>query len=118
LRQVEVLTLDDATVCGYCCESFGPDQLALRWKGVEFCTHNCLEHYAEDTPGRDYIASQDQMLAKAHDVLNTKPPNFVLLWDESGKVMATMLAHSEFVYGCFPALAHMVVLDNDVAPPD
>lgn len=117
MRQVEVLTLDDKTVCGYCCEDFGPDQIALRWQGIEFCTHNCLELYAEAAPGKDFIASQDQMLAKAHDVLNSKPPNFVLLWEDNGKVLATMLAHPEFVVGCFPSLAMMLAQENNVAPP-
>jgi hypothetical protein len=118
LRQVEVLTLEEEAPCTYCCLDFGPDQIALRWNGLLFCTHDCLGEYASQIPGKDYVASQDQALAAAADVLAQRPDNFILMYDSQGCVTSVILAQPEFVYACLPALAQSAHFQNDVAPPD
>jgi hypothetical protein len=121
LRRVEVLTLEDATVCGWCCNDFGPGMLALRWHGIEFCTHDCLESYAElNTHGRDFIAAQDQALAEAEAALATRPNEFVLLYNapEEEQIKSVLLAPPEFLAACVHALVLMVGLEGEVEPPN
>jgi hypothetical protein len=120
LRRVEVLTLDDRVPCAYCCCDFGPDVLALRFAGEVFCTHNCLEQFAESIPGRDFVAAQDQALAEAKAILNRRPENFVLLYDseESTTIGSIVMAQPQFVFTCIPAVAQLAFAENDVQPPD
>ena len=118
MHRVDVLTLEVETPCTFCCLDFGPDQIALRFNGMLFCTHDCLQSYAEQIPGKDYVASQDQALAACQDVLARRPDNFILMYDNEGVVMSVILAQPEFVYACLPALAQASHFDNEVAPPD
>ena len=118
MRHVEVLTLDTRLACTFCCNTFGPGVLALRWNGVEFCTHECLESYAETTPGRDFIAAQDQALAEAARVLGGQLDSFVLLYHNEDGVGSVVFAPSEFMVGCLPHLAQLALENGNVSPPD
>jgi hypothetical protein len=115
-----VLTLEEKQPCGYCCHEFGPNALALRWHGVEFCTHDCLESYAEGIPGRDFIAAQDQALAEVLRVAKERPDTFVMLYHDTSEhaIASVVLASPEFIAACLPALAQLALEDGNVAPPD
>ena len=113
-----MLTLDTRQLCGFCCNEFGPGVIALRWNETEFCTHECLESYVEQTPGRDFVAAQDQALAEAGRVLSERPDSFVLLYHNEAGVGSAVLAPPEFMIACLPHLASLALENGNVAPPD
>lgn len=121
MPRIEIVTLEQRAVCAFCCNEFGPNQIALIWRGVEFCTHDCLQRYADEAPhGQDFIAAQDQALAETEAQLARRPQNFVFLYDseEADGIRATLLAQSEFLIACLPVIAQLAAEDGDVSPPD
>lgn len=118
MRQVEILTLDERLSCGFCCNEFGPGVLALRWNEMEFCTHECLENYVEQTPGRDFVAAQDQALAEAARVLGDRPDSFILLYYNEDGIGSAVFAPPELIISCLPHLAQLALENGSVAPPD
>ena len=108
----------DDIKCSECLSWIRAGKFCVNWDDVYLCSQRCVDDYVEKNVGKDFIAAQDQALAKVAEIMDNRPRNFILIYEETEEEIGTVvMAHPQFALAALPILMEVSQEQGTVEPP-